>query len=279
MRPPLLDAAAGLLGRSVRLVAALPGGTHAETVLVEVDGPEGPGGAQELVVRRFPAGDDAAVRERAVLPRLAPLGAAAPRLVAASDDLVVTTRVPGSAPAPDLPLDVVAEQMALVLARIHALDGAGLPERGPRTPAGTTALARACERAGAPDTAGSVLLHGDAWCGNALWQGPRLSGVVDWSGAGHGPRELDLAWCRQDLVLLGSPDAADTLVRTYAQRAGVAPRSLATWDLLAAAAADAGVETWAPNYAGIGRPHLDGPLLRARLDAWVEHLLAAERID
>lgn len=70
-----------------------------------------------------------------------------------------------------------------------------------------------------------------------------LRGVVDWSGAGHGPRELDPAWCRQDLVLLGSVDAAERLAEAYAAAAGTA-----------------------------GRPEVDAAVLRRRLDAWIADL-------
>ncbi|MBK0296215.1 phosphotransferase, partial [Bacillus sp. S34] len=54
-----------------------------------------------------------------------------------------------------------------------------------------------------------VLTHGDLWSGNTLWEGDRLTGIVDWSGAMSAPRGVDIAWCRQDLVLLGSTVAAD----------------------------------------------------------------------
>lgn len=250
---PLVDAAAALLDRPVRLVAPLSGGTHAETVAVT-------DGERELVARRFPDGDPAAAREVVVLAHLEQHGdlegVGVPRLVAASTDLVVTTRVPGGAPSPTLPLDVVADEMARALALVHARDGRGL---------------RAWDGAPLP-TAGRVLLHGDFWCGNALWAGAALTGVVDWSGAALGPRELDVAWCRQDLVLLGSPAAGERFVRAYERASGVPLPALGQWDVHAAAQAEPVVETWAPNYAGIGRPEIDAAVLRQRLDAWIADL-------
>ena len=34
----------------------------------------------------------------------------------------------------------------------------------------------------------------------------KLTGVVDWTGAGIGPRSFDVSWCRLDLYLLhGEP--------------------------------------------------------------------------
>lgn len=113
-----------------------------------------------------------------------------------------------------------------------------------------------------------VLIHSDFWCGNALWEADRLTGVVDWSGARSGPRGVDLAWCRQDLVLLGSPRAAGLFLEEYERLTGAAVDDIGAWDVQAAASAHGRVETWLPNYLGIGRGEMTAELLRERLDAW-----------
>lgn len=101
-----------------------------------------------------------------------------------------------------------------------------------------------------------------------------LTGVVDWCGAGHAPRGMDVAWCRLELVLLGSRPAADEFVREYQRVAGVVvTNDVAAWDRWAALRADPDVESWSVNYAGIGLVHLDGPELRRRLDGWTRQLL------
>jgi aminoglycoside phosphotransferase (APT) family kinase protein len=263
---PIADDAAGVLQRPVELIRMLTGGTHAETALVATD-------AGRIVVRRFPPGDDAVTREVRALATIRPLGSWVPRLVAYRDDpdspLIATTVVPGAAPDPGLAVEVMALEMARALAEIHTLDGAGLPAvpRPPRP--GDSVLARlAVAEWPSLDVSDPVLVHRDFWVGNALWQGESLSGVIDWPGASQGPRGVDVAWCRQDLVLLGSQGAADDFLHAYEAASGVSIPDIRAWDVQAGAHAERVVETWAPNYAGIGRPDITEAVLRRRLDAW-----------
>ncbi len=262
-----------LLRRTVRAGARLAGGEHAVTTLVS-------DGTDEYVVRRFPPGDPAVSHEVRVLDRLAGLGELAPRLVAHDEDpagpIIITNRVAGTTPAPDLAPMVIAREMARALARIHALNGTGLRAAPASPPRGTSPIvARALQDWAHLDRRAPVLTHYDFWCGNALWQGGTLSGVVDWSGARHAPRGLDVSWCRLDLVLLGDHHAADAFLTEYRQQTGQAVVDIAVWDRQAAAHADPVVESWSPNYAGIGRPQLTGELLRQRLDNWITRLLTS----
>lgn len=271
----IAKAASVLLGRALKPVRLLAGGQHAITLLARDD-------AEELVVRAFPPGDDAVAREVKVLDRLGSLGPLVPSLVAfgevafdegGSRPLIITSRVSGTAPDPLLePLDM-ARPLAAVLARIHSISGVGLPQAPARPPDGESPMALR-SRAGFADLDASerVLTHGDYWCGNLLWEGGRATGVVDWSGACHGPRGLDLAWCRQDLVLLGSREAAGLFLAEYERRADVAVADIRAWDVHAAARAVDRVETWEPNYSGIGRPDITDRILRERMDAWVASL-------
>ena len=257
---------ADLLGEPVEPVRMLPGGTHAETALVAAAG-------RLLVARRFPEGDDAVQREVRVLERVRPLGVLVPELVAhrvdAAGSVIVTTLVDGGPPASGLDPEMIAREMAAVLARVHALDGVGLPAAPKPLPPGDSAIARRA-RIEQPDLgpAGRVMVHNDFWCGNALWRGDRLTGVVDWSDARWGPRGVDVAWCRQDLVLLGAPDAADVFLRAYEDEAGILIADIHAWDLRVGAYAEPVVETWAPNYDGIGRVDVTANVLRRRLDEW-----------
>lgn len=268
--PALVATAADLLGRPLTLDRELTGGQHARTLMV-VDGDT------RAVVRMFPQGDDAVQRERAVLRRLGPLGALAPRLLAhgaaQGHPVIVTDAVPGGPPAPDLDPVVIGEQMGTALAAIHRLDPGGLPDESRQPTRRAGRLATSAHEAWREVDLDRVLTHGDFWSGNTLWEGDRLTGIVDWSGAMSAPRGVDVAWCRQDLVLLGSTGAADRFLAAYESTAGRRVRDVRAWDVIAAARADAYVETWAPNYAGIGRPEVDGRLLRSRFDAWVGSLI------
>ncbi len=266
----IATAAAELLGEPAEFLRVLSGGTHAETALIAVAG-------RELVVRRFPDGDDAVAQEIPVLERVSSLGPLVPKRVAhreGPNPLIVTTKVEGGPPDPDLPLEVIADAMGHVLAHVHSISGAGLQRSPKALPTAETSIARAA-RSNPPrfDPSLGVLVHGDFWCGNALWKGRQLTGLVDWSGARLGARGLDVSWCRQDLVLLGGSEAAEVFLQTYERASGTSLSDLWEWDVAAGAWADAAVESWAPNYAGIGRPDITPELLRARLDDWNGALL------
>lgn len=248
----------------------LDGGQHAITLLAEDE-------AGKVVVRVFPAGDDAVSFEMTVLDQIGALGDLVPRYVAhgsvAGQPMIVTSAVRGSAASPTLPLDRIAEEMAVALARIHQLDGSGLRDTFQWAPSGVGKLADAARAAWESlDLTGPVLTHYDFWSGNALWDGDSLTGVADWSGARRAPRGVDVAWCRQDLVLLGSRSAAEHFLGVYEARAGVDVADISAWDLLAAAHADPGVESWAANYEGVGRPDITPTVLRHRLDSWTRSL-------
>lgn len=261
-----LRSASALLGRELRLVEAFTAGQHATTLLVSDE-------EDDLIVRSFPRGHDAAAKEPEVLRRLSTLGDLVPQLVAhrpdLDDPLLITTKVPGSTPNPTRSVSTIAREMARALVRIHALDGSGLPQTPTAPPAGDSSIAHRVRADFAELFQGErVLSHGDFWCGNALWTGDRLTGIVDWAGASHAPRGRDLSWCRQDLVLLGSPDAATEFLDEYESLLGSRITDIHAWDLHAAASAIDRVETWLPNYHGIGLTDMTAELLRNRLDAW-----------
>lgn len=261
-----IRSASALLGRELTFVEEFTGGQHASTLLTT-------DGESEFVVRTFPAFDEAAIREAEILGRLSTFGSWVPHLVTASpeldDPIIITSRVVGSRPPPGLSPMTMATEMAAALARIHVLDGSGLRPTSAEPPRGRAPIIRRAQREWDQlDMSETVLTHSDFWCGNALWEGGSLTGVVDWSGARCGPRGVDVAWCRQDLVLLGYPDAAELFLAEYERLSGRSLDDLNAWDVHAAARAHNRVETWLPNYLGIGWTDITAEVLRERLDSW-----------
>jgi aminoglycoside phosphotransferase (APT) family kinase protein len=81
---------------------------------------------------------------------------------------------------------------------------------------------------------GPALVHIDYWPGNVLWDGDRISAVVDWEEAAYGDPAIDVAYCRMSLVIHGLAQAADEFLRTYEGETGGRVDNLAFWELAAA---------------------------------------------
>ena len=64
-----------------------------------------------------------------------------------------------------------------------------------------------------------TFIHRDFYPGNVLWHRRNVSGLVDWEAASIGPRSMDVAHCRINLLYAGL-DAADIFTRTWEQRTG-----------------------------------------------------------
>jgi aminoglycoside phosphotransferase (APT) family kinase protein len=80
----------------------------------------------------------------------------------------------------------------------------------------------------------SVLLHGDYWPGNILWNEGQLVAVIDWENAQLGDPLADLANTRLELLWAFGIEAMDTFTRDYASITIVNFTNLPYWDLCAA---------------------------------------------
>lgn len=60
-----------------------------------------------------------------------------------------------------------------------------------------------------------VLVHGDYWSGNMLWEKGQLTAILDWENVAFGEAGFDIAYCRMEMIIDGMDDAADTFLETY----------------------------------------------------------------
>jgi aminoglycoside phosphotransferase (APT) family kinase protein len=183
--------------------------------------------------------------ETAVLTALERSDVPAPRLVASIGDVgpdgpaLLMTRVPGRVLLMPRDREHWLRQMAQMLARIHALDatGAGFeswldatnltpPADASRADIWREAFSLVAEPRKPTPT---CFIHRDYQHFNLLWSRERLSGVVDWGGAGVGPPDVDVGHCRLNLTLLFSVHVAERFRELYEVESG--RRVDRYWDL------------------------------------------------
>jgi aminoglycoside phosphotransferase (APT) family kinase protein len=83
---------------------------------------------------------------------------------------------------------------------------------------------------GDPPAYEPTFLHRDFHLRNVLWEGDRISGVVDWVETSWGPAWLDVAHCRTNLAIHHGTVVADRFAELYVARCGREPA--AYWDVM-----------------------------------------------
>ncbi|GGM60223.1 hypothetical protein GCM10012275_34230 [Longimycelium tulufanense] len=233
----------------------LPGGnSHANHALL-VDGPV----PYQVVLRRWVrpgwwvADPDFTVeREVAALALLERADVPAPRVIAADPTgehgdapALLMTRLPGSSPdgrtacSPEF-----LPRLALAAAAIHRITRPwpGIPDYRPYNdlhhpcPPARSSRAWLWERAftalaGTAPAGQEAFVHRDFHPDNTLWQGARLTGVVDWTTASRGVAGVDLGHMRWNLVLDRGERHADQFLTHYARVSEVDLGCQAYWDV------------------------------------------------
>jgi aminoglycoside phosphotransferase (APT) family kinase protein len=228
-------------GRSVGLVERMAGGASLAMHRVTVTFDDGV--TTTLVLRRYVrsgqvAEDPAvAVHEAAVLELVARIATPTPRLVGVDPNggqagvpAVLMTDLRGR------PQWAAGQrwmrQLIDVLDDVHAIDAAAAREVRPFAvyaqdsyglPKWVTMPAvweRAIEIFHGPVLdEDRTFIHRDFYPGNVLWQRRAVSGLVDWEAASVGPRSMDVAHCRVNLLYEGL-DAADVFTRLWERHSG-----------------------------------------------------------
>jgi aminoglycoside phosphotransferase (APT) family kinase protein len=238
------------------------------------------GQRRRVVLRRWlsPDGEHLVDREAAALAGLAATPIPAPALVAADPSglaagcpALVMQWLPGrvdlTPPDPGHWLD----QLVHAAADIHQQQIAAAPfemwsievERGFSWSARPDAWRRAMDLIIDLPAYTPVFLHGDFQHFNVLWSAGQLAGVVDWTFAGIGPRELDTGRCRLNLAVLFSVDRAERFRHEYEDVSGHALDPL--WDLYALSCYGTDWPSFIPIQVG-DRGQVDVAGMHARVD-------------
>lgn len=293
--PQLLSWAARAVAPSARVVGVVSLGTGADVpVALALEG----AGAVERVVLRVgrPERRPSLATEVAALTVAALHGIPAPALIAADLDgeeagtlAVLTTLVPGSSAIPVHPPRGRLRRLGAAAARMNAVALEPTPELGLRTRPmydadfdawrredGSTPLLERAEAylAGVdPPSAPLGLVHGDLWQGNALDDGRRLTGLIDWDCAGVGPAGIDICCPRFDAAVCFGLDAADEITAGWSEAAGSPPRDVDYWDVVAGLCTPPDVGTWVPLIHAQGRTDIDARLANERRGAFLRAAL------
>ena len=275
---------------------------HPTATVTAVEHPSGPSGP-ELLTLMSPAGTTRAVlrtasaparlaTEAAALLAAADAGVPAPRLLAYDETgaeagrvAVLSTFVPGSsliASAPDPGRLRAVGRVAAMLATKPTRASPSLPRRDRSLSdvdfdhTGNVLLtdARAALDALPVPDGPEVLVHGDLWQGNTMWEGNTLTAVIDWDAAGVGHPGIDLGTLRCDAAVLYGPPAAATILDGW-REAAEAPEWLAYFDVLAAISTPADMGWFLAAIHRQGRTDLDAATATSRRDAYLREALAA----
>ena len=89
-----------------------------------------------------------------------------------------------------------------------------------------------------------VLLHGDFWPENLLWQNARLHGILDWEDAALGDPLSDVAASGLELRYKFGPQAMYHFIQAYGRTQPIDDQRLALWQVYVAAAAQHFMANW-----------------------------------
>ena len=237
----------------------LKGGVSAQVTAVELERPDGR--TKKMIVRRHGDRDrqrnpQVAADEFRLLQILQSEGLAAPKPYYLdqsgeifSTPYLVIEYVEGEPEFAPSDLSDYLLQMATQLAAIHGIDGAktdlsflleqgkGFGERPVRLDEspGEGRIRAALESAWPLSRLNkSVLLHGDFWPGNLLWQNGQLVAVIDWEDAKVGDPLADLAISRLEILWALGVEAMNAFTKHYQSMTAIDFTNLPYWDLCAA---------------------------------------------
>jgi len=282
-------------GATIRAVSPLAGATSSLLHSIEVIYQ---GRVVKTVLRQFVDADwlavepDLARHEAASLNKAASANVPTPTLIAydekgdvCSMPSTLVTLLPGAVDLKPADFDHWLRGMAAALRCVHKIEAVDFPWeyfpyndlaqlQVPDWSAFPEHWAKAIEIVQGPiPRARECFIHRDYHPNNVLWQGSRISGVVDWVNACRGAPGIDVGWCRQNLAGLYGVAAADRFLEAYLTEAGADFEYHPFWDLITLIEHLPGPPGIYPGWPAFGINHLDEELVRARIDDYLTNLI------
>ncbi|MCA1592364.1 MAG: aminoglycoside phosphotransferase family protein [Acidobacteria bacterium] len=283
-------------GAAVESVSRLAGATSSVVHGIEVNYK---GRSIELVLRQFfntewlETEPDLALHEASSLLKAAQADVPTPELIAYDTrgdccgvPTTLMTRLPGNVNLSPQNLDGWLDGLAEALTHIHALDAEDFgwnyfdysditrlaPPRWSKFP---KQWERAIEVVAGPRPATrECFIHRDYHPNNVVWQGERLSGVIDWVNSCRGAPGFDVAWCRLNLTKLCGVAEADQFLSAYQSLRGASFEYHPYWDLLAIIEVLPGPPDVYEGWLAFGVSHLTDEIVKTRVDDYLLSLMA-----
>ena len=251
-----------LPGAQVQAINRLTGGVSADVFRVDINQPGG--GKKAIVLRAMGQSGLDSELEYSLLSSLYQAGRPVPEPLHLDisktyldKPYLLMSFVEGTSKLPDHNTEQHIATMARALADVHNTPASSLPELPLRLdpvtdlvsflPIGTewTALRDCCTSLKpAPFTGKSVLLHGDFWFQNLIWQGDRIVAILDWEDAAFGDPVSDLACALLELRYVYDDALVDHFLDAYVHQYDVDLSRLALWQVYVAAAAQHFMAQW-----------------------------------
>jgi aminoglycoside phosphotransferase (APT) family kinase protein len=109
----------------------------------------------------------------------------------------------------------------------------------------------------------SVLLHGDFWPGNTVWQEGEITCVIDWEEPHIGDALYDVSITRSELLYAFGEETMESFTEAYVALSGVDITNLPFWDLCAALRPMGSIPEWAAAWPALGRDDITESSMRA----------------
>jgi Ser/Thr protein kinase RdoA (MazF antagonist) len=277
MDPTLIDELNRQLGKRFRVMRNMAGATSSDLYLLDSRD-------DRFVARLFrterwkESAAELTERELHILRAVTEGGIPAPAPVTAiADQGLLMSWLPGTVVLPAYPSEAWLRELAAALAPLHRSsiqvpfgyrswnDSSGqLPPGWWREAALWDAARSILENQPAYQP---CFIHRDYHPVNVLWEGDRITGIVDWINACMGPAAVDLAHCRLNLALMYDLRAADLFLSAY-QPCCPEYRHDPYWDLDDAFGALPDIRPY-PPWAEFGLTGITQDLVQERFQAFV----------
>ncbi|MDH4387033.1 MAG: phosphotransferase [Caulobacter sp.] len=247
---------------TLRKVEPLKGGVSANVYRLDLTRADG--ARRSIVLREKGKSGLVTALEFSLLTALHEAGLPTPLPIALDDGLrdatspfILMSFVEGGSQIPGDHVDPRLLTMAQTLAAVHALPTGDLPKLPLRLdplsevldflPVGGewAPLRSHCAALGSSPYQGvPVLLHGDFWPQNLIWNGNRVAAILDWEDAALGDPLSDLACAILELRYLYDDAQVDRFQAAYGLRTEIDPHRLALWQVHVASAAQQYMGDW-----------------------------------